>query len=40
MRALKVFLVENVDCMHDAPTSVNRVLMLLLLFFFVLVKQF
>ena len=39
-RALKVFLLENVDCMHDAPTSVNRVLMLLWLFFFVLVKQF
>ena len=32
MRAPKVFLVENVDCMPDAPTSVNRVLLLLLLF--------
>ena len=32
MRAPKVFLLENVDCMHDAPTSVNPVLLLLLLF--------
>ena len=31
MRAPKVFLLENVDCMPDAPPSVNRVLLLLLL---------
>ena len=32
MYAPKVFLLENVDYMPDAPTSVNRVLLLLLLF--------
>ena len=32
MHAAKVSLLENVDCMPDAPASVNRVLLLLLLF--------
>ena len=31
MCAPKVFLLENVDCMPNAPASVNRVLLLLLL---------
>ena len=33
MHAPKVSLLENVDCMPDAPASVNRVLLLLLLLF-------
>ena len=34
MRDPKVFLLENVESMPDAPTSVNRVLLFLLLLLF------